>query len=269
MGHQQSCAAVELNPIKVVHNLVFSVGSIRGLAFVQAYATLKEYRSVAEVRGLAGSSAGALMCLALALGFEPREMLPLFEEPWFIRTPWCVDLDSCGRLSLMDTEGLRGAMKNMFIAKGVDPGVRFQEFAPAVDLRIIAYNITRKKRQVFSRQTTPNARVLDAVLASCSMPVFMPPVRISNECFSDGFLVDNFPIDEFPAADTLGFYLFDSFRSENPHFPSHHVICIDVSRLGFLQFNPPPALRSWVLQQGEKAVRRYFSSVPAQRERTP
>jgi predicted acylesterase/phospholipase RssA len=232
-----------------VEYLVFSVGAIRGLAFIDAYDELRQQADV-QLRGLAGSSAGALMCLAIALDLTRDEMLAFFAGDWFRNTPWRLSTRS-----LIDTGPLLAAMRTMFSRKGVDERVDFAHFAPSLDVRVVACNLTQQRRHVFSRATTPNISVLEGVLASCAMPIFMPVVCIDNDLFADGFLADGFPMSEFPAATTLGFFLNDFLR---PARREDNVICIDVSRLFFLQFNPSPELRDWVLRQGREAVQRYF-----------
>lgn len=248
-------------PIHEIEYLVFSVGSIRGLAFIDAYDELLRHRPETRqnLRGLAGSSAGALMCLAIALRLSREEMLRFFrEKQWFLITPWRVQM-SCGALSLIDTTLLRAAMHEMFVSKNLDPKVTFSQFMKRIplDLRIMTYNRSAQQGQVFSATTTPQAPVLDAVLASCSMPILMPPVWIQGACYVDGYLADSLPLLDFPRDKTLGFFLQD-LRSTPPR-PGYHVICICVARLSFLEFNPGPELRSWVLQQGREAVDAYFS----------
>src|SRR5262245_55695553 len=84
-------------------------------------------------------------------------------------------------------------------------------------LRIVATNVDRRTLRLFSDKTTPDVSVVDAVIASMSMPVVFKPWRIDGERYIDGALVSNLPVwtfDEerqlFPDAWTIAFEIADA-----------------------------------------------------------
>jgi predicted acylesterase/phospholipase RssA len=253
--------------LEKIEYLVFGVGAIRGIAFIDAYdELLSSFPALIpgkDLRGLAGASAGALMCLAVALRLSRTEMLAFFQHDWFVNTPWFIK-NSCGRLSLISMEPLREALRAMFMNKGFDPDITFEQFLPLLDLRVTAFNLNTLSSAVFSREKTPDVSVVEAVLASASMPAILPPVSIKSECYVDGVIADDFPVKEFPAASTLGFYLCDFLRCTTSRLKelsnSYDVVVISVSRLFPLEFNPSPELRSWTLEQGRSATKKYLGS---------
>jgi NTE family protein len=54
--------------------------------------------------------------------------------------------------------------------------------------------------EVYSRDTTPNMSVAEAVRRFMSIPLFFPAVREPDEVFVDGGLLDNYPVRLFDRA---------------------------------------------------------------------
>jgi predicted acylesterase/phospholipase RssA len=249
-----------------IHYLVFSGGSIRGLALMSSYATLLSMYPQLDIRGCAGVSAGAIMCLAVCLRLSPREMM-MFPNQEFLEkfsTGFKVQ-KKCQRWSVLDIEPLREALAAQMEKKSLSRWTTFSDIS-WLDMRVFAVDITNNKLVEFSSRNTPNHSVLDAVVASCAMPFVFPPVQTPLGCFMDGAVVQQFPFREFPLRETLGIYLYDRYRSSigNDIFHSlsdqekDHIITVDVSKLTTLQLNPGPRLLAWIMSQGQDAVRNYF-----------
>ncbi|MGA9393224.1 MAG: patatin-like phospholipase family protein [Candidatus Sulfotelmatobacter sp.] len=82
------------------------------------------------------------------------------------------------------------------------------------DLRIVASDVSRQKYEIYSLANTPNERIVDAVHASCSIPIFFQPFLRVDDHFVDGGMLSNFPSflfaqDFYP---TIGFRLTDFER---------------------------------------------------------
>jgi NTE family protein len=81
-------------------------------------------------------------------------------------------------------------------------------------LKIVASDISRKRLELFSSDTTPDTHVADAVCASVCIPFVFVPWRIKGVRYVDGGVVSNFPawpFDEEKALDpdalTIGFQI--------------------------------------------------------------
>lgn len=71
-------------------------------------------------------------------------------------------------------------------------------------LRIVTANVDTKQEILFSKETTPKARLPKVVCASCSAPFIFTPVEIDGCLYVDGGVVNNFPVDlAYPASDNL------------------------------------------------------------------
>lgn len=58
-------------------------------------------------------------------------------------------------------------------------------------IKIVATEIITGEQRVFGNK----AQVVDAIIASCSIPGISTPYRIKNEIFCDGGVLNNFPAD--------------------------------------------------------------------------
>jgi predicted patatin/cPLA2 family phospholipase len=66
------------------------------------------------------------------------------------------------------------------------------------DLIICATNALNMKATYFSVNTTPNVLVIDAVRASCAIPLIIKPVKIGDTYYIDGCITDDLPIKIIP-----------------------------------------------------------------------
>jgi predicted acylesterase/phospholipase RssA len=84
--------------------------------------------------------------------------------------------------------------------KGYSPYATFADLPK--DVRLIAYNHTREKEMVFSKERSPNASVVEAVRASTGLVPIYQPLRWTDEHgrvyeLTDGGLINPYPIDIF------------------------------------------------------------------------
>jgi len=88
-------------------------------------------------------------------------------------------------------------------------------------LKIVASNISAQRIEIYSRETTPEMSVAQAVAASASIPFFFIPSGKNGELVLDGGLLSNFPAWLFdterrkygPQMPTLGFRLVPELTS--------------------------------------------------------
>ncbi|MAW64574.1 MAG: hypothetical protein CMD18_00085, partial [Flavobacteriales bacterium] len=64
-------------------------------------------------------------------------------------------------------------------------------------LHITSINLNTTKEIIFNHINTPDVDIIDACLASSSLPFIFPPKLINNEYYIDGFAVNNCPCNIF------------------------------------------------------------------------
>lgn len=71
-------------------------------------------------------------------------------------------------------------------------------------LKVVVSNVTDETYEVWDANTMPDMPVARAIMASCAIPLIFPPVAHNGKLYVDGGMYYNFPIDIFPAKDTIG-----------------------------------------------------------------
>lgn len=107
------------------------------------------------------------------------------------------------RISLHENAGLRRRLEE------TSGGQRIEDLP--VRFECVAASIERAASHWFTR-----GPVVDAVLASCSVPGLLPPVVIDGEHFIDGGLVDSIPIGRAIALGATIIYVLQVGRIESP-----------------------------------------------------
>jgi hypothetical protein len=259
-----------------VNYLALGVGSVRGIALIGAYGELINM-GLSNIKGVSGSSVGAIVGLGVVLGASTDEMIKRVMSPRVTEIIQNIKfIVSCGRASFMNSKPLRDQIVQMLIKHNKTPDITFQQLFEQTgkQLKVAAYNIESKKVEIFGYDTTPSNSVVDAIIASGSMPVAFPPEKQLGAdgdcgCYIDGGVEVELPLREFPIKNTLGIYLFDKYRSREvsktffnglSNEERCHIISIDVSRIGALQFDLTEPMKQWLYKQGICAVRLYYKS---------
>ncbi|MDQ0476473.1 patatin-like phospholipase family protein [Chryseobacterium sp. MDT2-18] len=157
--------------------LVLSGGGTRGVAHAGALKFLMEKDIHPDV--LACCSAGSIVGTLYTIGKSPLEILDFFKSIYFFNwhhfafnKPGFISSDVFsdylnpvfGEMTLGDLE---------------------------VEVQIIATELISGKQKIFGEKD----KIVDAVIASCSIPGITVPYIVGDEMFSDGGVLNNFPAD--------------------------------------------------------------------------
>jgi NTE family protein len=218
---------------------VFSGGGVKGIAFSGAIQAAEE-AGYSEWRRLAGTSAGAIAAMALAVGYDAGRIREVLAETDY------------GRLA--DTGGIFGRLVNLIRRRGLTRGEALQEWIEGLlrdaprpasvfgdlegRLQVVGCDLAHSRLVVFPDDVTlyedesgrplePDAfPIADAVRISAGYPYFFPPLALRDRATgNDGVLVDGgiasgFPVFLFdrpnPRRPTWGFRLYSGMGAERP-----------------------------------------------------
>ncbi|MFC2080311.1 patatin-like phospholipase family protein [Bacteroidota bacterium] len=155
--------------------IVLSGGAVRGFAHLGVLKALHEADMIPDV--ISGVSAGSIVGAFYADGYEPEEILEIFESKNFYKLIGILFRGS----GLFDTRGLKKLLKNNLKARTFD-----QLKKP---LFIAATNLISGRVEYFSQGS-----LIDKVLASSSIPVVFKPQKIKGIPYVDGGLINNLPL---------------------------------------------------------------------------
>ena len=155
--------------------LVLSGGGSRGFAHLGVLQALNEAGIYPDV--LSGTSAGALAGVLYCDGYSPNEALTIMKTSNRLNYM----RPTLPRDGLLQISGIRKILELHLRAK------IFEELK--IKLFVTATDLNNGKPVYFS-----SGELLDAVIASASIPVLFKPVIINKKYYVDGGVLDNLPI---------------------------------------------------------------------------
>ncbi len=160
-------------PYKV--GIALSGGGIKGLCHAGVLKALEEMGIKPDI--ISGVSAGAVVGALYADGYSPDEIAAFFEDISFRRMT---------KIQIPDG----GFFRIDFFQKFITRKLRAKTFEDLqIPLRIVATDLDKGKSVVFS-----SGKLIDPIVASCSIPVLFSPKIIDGVHYVDGGVLKNFPV---------------------------------------------------------------------------
>lgn len=155
--------------------LALSGGAARGMAHLGVVKALYEHGIYPGI--ISGTSSGAIAGAFLADGYSPDELCKIFLEKKIFEF---VNI-SLRKQGLLKAAGLKALIRSHLRAK------TFEKLK--MPLYISVTNMNSGKVEYINK-----GALLDVIIASSSIPVIFTPVTINHQLYSDGGILDNFPI---------------------------------------------------------------------------
>ncbi|MEM6344676.1 MAG: patatin-like phospholipase family protein [Bacteroidota bacterium] len=233
-------------------NLVFEGAGIRGIAYTGAVEGLEEAGVLQGIEKYGGTSAGAVIAMALALGYDAKEIRDILQETEFQKFNDGNFLGFGGMRRMKNRYGWYKGDKfvrwlgRLIEAKSGNADLSFAELYAwrGKDLYTVGTNLTQQRMMVFSREQYPNMKIKDAVRISLSIPLYFEAIFIDEagnlydrpqegkalDIIVDGGIIGNYPIQIFdstfvadgqvqriPNPETLGIKIDDDEQIEYDH----------------------------------------------------
>jgi predicted acylesterase/phospholipase RssA len=185
--------------------LIFGGAGTRLLCYIGALNALSKSINVHQIKEFIGVSAGSIISLLLSLKLslsviETTIMQYNFRD-MFHSDPFSPDIvmEAADTWGLDDGTAFKKEIAKFLEMHGFSPRITFEQLhrLTKTHLRILACDIEDAKYYEFSYIKTPHIQVIDAVYASCAIPLYFYPARINNKLFVDGGLVHSFPLIHF------------------------------------------------------------------------
>lgn len=155
--------------------LVLSGGGIKGLAHVGLLAALQDHGI--KVKAISGTSAGALVGALYGSGMT-IDMIVDFFKSYTLFQPFNFSLKKPG---IFSTDRYRNILK-------ANLKETFEDLS--IPLYVCASDLMSGEPKYFNK-----GELVLPVLASCAVPLLFSPVEIGERMYTDGGVIDNFPID--------------------------------------------------------------------------
>ena len=192
--------------------LVFCGGGTRVITFVHALVELERAGRLRNVNEYWGTSAGALIASLFALSKTAMRMRTVLDMVDFVKFR---DMDVTNLFTITSSWGLddgTSLLKELErIFELIEPGSCFRTLRDVPELNIVVSDLNIRETVVCNAINYPTLRVVEAVRASMSLPIFFKPYvnPINGHYWVDGAVRANFPWDQLPndeaRRESLGF----------------------------------------------------------------
>ena len=200
-----------MGEIRHLQYVAFSSAGSHGFLFQGVLDALEEHVAdyeewCASLRGIAGTSAGAIVALILALSISREKRDSIFA--------YLSDMNNilqCPDVTLMissfgfyDGNTLRGIVRDVLTYGGLSPNATMADLRRLLKLDVVfvAHNLVTCTPVHLSASTAPHMFVYDAVFCSCAVPLVFAPLKYGDALLCDGAMTESVP-NVFPTDSTL------------------------------------------------------------------
>lgn len=193
--------AVQNNP--TIKHIVCSGGGLAGFAF---YGALKESHrkgiwDISNIQTIYGTSVGTIVAVMIALNYDWETL-----DDYLIKRPWQTVftfnlysiLDTINNQGMFGIEIIKDIFLPLFNGKDIQMGITMIDFynLTKIEIHMCSTNVNSFELVDISYKTHPDWTIIEAVYSSCSVPVLFSPLIKDNECYCDGGLITNYPLQQ-------------------------------------------------------------------------
>ena len=186
-----------------IKHLVCSGGGLNGFVF---YSVFKETHqrniwNLKNIESYYGTSVGTIVgaLILLANSWEDIDNY-LIHRPWenVFKFDLNILFESVDRRGIYNIQHIQSILSPFILAKDKTIDITMQEFydLTGVEFHCILTEVHSHMQIDVSYKTHPEWRLMDAIYASCALPVAFAPLLKDDKCYADGSIVANCAIKE-------------------------------------------------------------------------
>jgi len=226
----------------VIRNLVFEGAGLRGIAYSGAVAEMETHNMMGTIEKVGGTSSGAIVALAISLGYSGKEIQNVISETNFkkFNDGRYFFIGGINRISKYfgwyRGKRFENWLEKIISKKTGNADITFEELHEKnyKDLYITGTCLNKQQLVIFCHEAYPKMKVIDAIRISMSIPLYFEAVFIDKEgkiihhpkqkqeldIMVDGGITGNFPIRMFDTLSqtnfsTLGFRIDSEEQIKN------------------------------------------------------
>jgi len=185
-----------------IKHLVLSGGGptlISNLGILQ-YLENANYFSRENIHSIFGTSAGALVGVLYCLHFEWEDLTDyILKRPWKDVFSIKVEniLDAFSKKGIFDFKTIEKCFFPLLKAKDLKVDITLKEFFDYSNIELHFFTFEMNRFQVIDINylSYPDLKLLTAIQMTCALPVLVTPVCLEEDCFIDGGIICNYPIN--------------------------------------------------------------------------
>ena len=191
-----------INNINNIKHIVLSGGGHVGFTQCAILKTLYEnnFYQFDNIETIYAASAGAILGVILSLNHNFDDLME-----YIIARPWheSIELDISNFLNFYQDKGIFKdeifvtILKPLLCAKDLHINSTFKDLysVSKIELNIFSTKMEEFSAYKMNYKTHPNMTILQAIHMSAAIPFIFQPVFYDNQCFMDGGIVNNYPLE--------------------------------------------------------------------------
>lgn len=177
------------------NTLVLSGGCMKSISSLGSLQYCYETKLLMGIETYVGTSAGAMICFLLAIGYTPIEIITYMCVNNVCKDI-CIDvrglLDYSGAVSFA---GIQEPLEKMTIQKiGYLPTFADVKKSFNKNLVITTYNYTKGETEYLGYENNPTMPILVAIRMSSNIPLIFEPFEYMKNLYIDGGIIEHFPL---------------------------------------------------------------------------
>jgi predicted acylesterase/phospholipase RssA len=188
-----------------IKHIVISGGGPTGLLSYGAIRCLakENFWKLPDISSIYGCSIGAYIAIIISLGYEWEWL-----DDYFIKRPWnkIAPINAMSFIEMFDEKGILGekvfadSLIPLLTAKDLADDITFKQLYEynKIDIHIYTTNINSYylEKVDLSHTTHPDLSIIKALSMSAAYPFAFKPVCSGEDCFIDGGLLNNYPLND-------------------------------------------------------------------------
>jgi predicted acylesterase/phospholipase RssA len=186
-----------------IKHLVLSGGNIWGFSMlgiiIEALKT--NFIDIENIDTIWATSVGSIVGLITSLKIESKLV-----EDYFVKRPW-QDVCKNNKVSVLDIFDEKGLIHRGFFDNLLSPLLSLVELSTEttmlelynynnIEIHIFTTELNKYELIDISYKTHPDWSIINAIYASCCIPVLFSPLIIGDKCYIDGGFILNYPIEK-------------------------------------------------------------------------
>jgi NTE family protein len=188
---------------KTIKHIVISGGHIWGMHALGAIQKCIEENiiNMCHIKSIHGTSVGSIIGVILALKPNYSDIIDYFlNRPWhqLIQKYESSPLELYYNTGIFDIEFIHDVLSPILLSHDIPIDITLADFFLKTDVDLIIYvtEFNAYLPEELSYKTHPSWRLIDAIYASCALPIIFKPLIIDNKCYVDGGFLINYPLEK-------------------------------------------------------------------------
>jgi predicted acylesterase/phospholipase RssA len=190
--------------INKLTTIVFSGGGIKCIGFLGVLKSLFSKTNRLNFNHFIGTSGGAIFAILLTLNYSLEEIEKIIFKYDYSKLLEDIDIDKIITLyGLTDGNSIKDLYCQLLEYKKYDKNITFNELYEKTNIKltIVVTNFTKQIVEYINYETFPDFKIIDALMATCRIPIVFTPYQINDNLYLDGAVINNYAINYIESKD--------------------------------------------------------------------